>query len=300
MAAAIIAVLLAGLFFALWLWAVAPGRGADFSALEKADYAHRGLHRREAGAPENSLRAFELAARGGFGMEFDVQLTKDRRVVIHHDPTLRRTCGEDKALADLTWEELGRYRLFGTGEGVPLFRDALRLVDGRVPLIIELKGYQPAEELCPLVMAELEGYQGPYCVESFDPRIVRWFRENRPEVCRGQLMERLEKGTEGLTALQAFAGRHLLINCWTRPHFVAYDFHARTTPSLPLARGLLGLREVSWTLRDWEELSAAKALGNLCIFEGFAPEKDAQAAQAAFQRLTAPAGAAVEATKTGG
>ena len=218
---------------ALWLWAIAPQLPrADFSAFAKYDYAHRGLHDKDNGVPENSLKAFALAAQCGFGMELDLQLTKDNRVVVHHDHSIQRTCGVDKLISDMTLEELWGYRLLGTEEKVPLFSQVLETVGGRTPLIIELKDYNDNDTLCRLAMEELAGYQGLYCVESFDPRIVWWFRQNRPEIVRGQLMERLEKGQNGLTASQAFFGRNMMTNFHTRPQFEAYDFHARNVPSL--------------------------------------------------------------------
>ena len=113
-------VLLACVLF--WLWAIAPqvaGR-PDFTELKKYDYAHRGLHHEENGVPENSLLAFRLAADCGFGMELDLQLTKDNRVVVHHDHSIVRTCGVDKLISDMTYEELKGYRLFGTEERLSL------------------------------------------------------------------------------------------------------------------------------------------------------------------------------------
>lgn len=281
----LVLLVLIALAFAGWLWAIAPGRGADFKAFQKYDYAHRGLHDKESGVPENSERAFALAAQCGFGMEFDLQLTQDNFVVVHHDHSLKRTCGEEKLISDLSLGELKQYRLFGTEERVPLFADVLKLVDGKTPLIIELKGYNDPEELCPRVMEELKDYHGLYCVESFDPRIVKWFKEHRPDVVRGQLMERLEKGVNNLTAFQAFCGRNLLTNYYTRPHFEAYDFHNRDVPSLALARRLFSMQEVSWTLRKAEDYQKAKALGNLCIFEGFLPARDEEEAPQSFQEV---------------
>lgn len=273
------------LFLLVWLWSIAPGRGADFSEFKKYDYAHRGLHNGENGVPENSLKAFSLAALCGFGMELDLQLTKDHAVVVHHDASILRTCGADKTIADLTLKELRGYRLSGSDQQVPLFSEVLRVVDGRTPLIVELKGYNDPDTLCRLAMKELEGYRGLYCVESFDPQIVRWFRKNRPEIVRGQLMERLQKGSEGLTASQAFFGRNLMTNFMTRPHFEAYDFHARDVLSLKAARRIFAMQEVSWTLRTEEEYKKAKALGNLCIFERFIPVKGEEARRTTFEEV---------------
>ncbi len=255
----------------LWVWCVAPGRGGDFTNLEKFDYAHRGLHDLSPGAPENSLEAFRRAVKAGYGVEFDLQLTKDDRVVVHHDASLKRSCGEDVLISSLTYEELGKYRLFGTEERIPLLSEVLEVMAGKTPMIVEFKSYGEGEKLCRLAMEELDAYRGDYCVESFDPRIVRWFRKNRPEIIRGQLMCKI-KGDKLFSRLASLAARNLFTNFYARPHFEAYDIHARDLPSLYLAKSICGMKEVSWTVRTQEEYLRTKKLNSLCIFEGFIPE----------------------------
>ncbi len=259
--------------FILWLWLIGPqmNKKPDFGAFAGFDYAHRGLHELSDGVPENSLAGFRLAEEKGYGMEFDFQLTKHKQVVVHHAPTLKRSCGHEVTIADLTYDQLRKYRLFGTSEHIPLFREVLGALKGRTPLIIELKGYNDPAELCGLAMKELEGYKGPYCVESFDPRIVAWFRENRPEIVRGQLMCRFKKGDEGMDAFKAFCATHMLTNFHTRPNFEAYDIHTRDIPSMGFSKGLLGMQEVSWTIRNEDEYSRAKKLNSLVIFEHIRP-----------------------------
>lgn len=278
------AAVLAGL---LWLWLIAPQilRRPSFRQFQQFDYAHRGLHNLQNGVPENSIKGFRLAELGGFGMEFDLQLTKDKQVVVHHDASLKRSCGADRIISEMTYEELRTYRLFGTEEQVPLFRDVLAALSGRTPLIIELKNYNDPAELCQLALKELEGYRGLYCVESFDPRIVRWFRKNRPDIVRGQLMAHFKEGDDNLTAWEAFCGRNLLTNWYTRPNFEAYDLHARDIPAMGAVKRVFGMQEVSWTIRSEEEYRRAKELGSLCIFENILPAKDEQERQAAYARL---------------
>ena len=276
-----------------WLWAIGPQLPrADFSPFAKYDYAHRGLHDKDKGVPENSLVAFELAVRGGFGMEVDLQLTQDGQVVVHHDRTIARTCGVDRNIDQMTYQELSGYRLFGTQERIPLFTEVLQLVGGRTPLIIELKSYTRQEELCQKTVELLKGYTGLYCVESFDPRIVRWFRIHQPQVVRGQLMCR--GADPKLSPVADFIGRNLMTNFFTRPHFEAYDFSTRHNLSLRVARRLYGMQEVSWTLRSLEDYKVAKADGCLCIFEKFLPLADSAQKRWAFADLLADVkGAAV-------
>lgn len=267
----VLAVIIAGVL--VWLWLIAPQlrRRPSFREFKAYDYAHRGLHNLENGVPENSMKGFLLAEQMGFGMEFDLQLTKDKQVVVHHDAHLKRSCGADKVIKEMTYQELQEYRLFGTQERIPLFRDVLAALKGTTPLIIELKGYNDPAELCTLTMKELEGYKGLYCVESFDPRIVQWFRKNRPEIVRGQLMARFKKGDDGLTAWAAFCGRNLLTNWYTRPNFEAYDLHTRDIPAMWAVKTVFGMQEVSWTIRSQEEYDRAGALDSLCIFEHILP-----------------------------
>lgn len=195
----------------MYVWAFWRGFSAlrrlrlrrDFAEMKKYDYAHRGLHEKDLSVPENSMAGFKAAVEAGYGIEFDLQLTKDKKVVVHHDRSLKRVCGADVSIGDLTYKELQQYRLQNTEERVPLFSDVLALVDGRTPLIIELKHYDDADLLCPLVWELLRNYKGPYCVESFDPYIVQWFRKNHPYVLRGQLMVTLKARTRSARAFSA-------------------------------------------------------------------------------------------------
>ena len=217
--------------------------------------------------------AVKAAVEAGYGIEFDLQLTKDKKVVVHHDRSLKRVCGADVSIGDLTYKELQQYCLQNTEERVPLFSDVLALVDGRTPLIIELKHYDDADLLCPLVWELLRNYKGPYCVESFDPYIVQWFRKNHPYVLRGQLMGHFEgKDEECKGFFRALFWRNLWTNVLTRPHFEAYDVHFRNNISHRIACDKMKMQEVNWTLRTAEEYKVCKNAGALCIFEFIRPE----------------------------
>lgn len=265
--------------FVVWLFLIGPriSKRAEIKELKKYDYAHRGLHNIEKGVPENSLKAFRMAAEAGFGMELDVQLTRDRKVIVHHDADLIRSCGVHEQVDNLSLEEIKQLRLFDTDEEIPTFEETLNAVGRRVPIIIEIKSYSEPEVICPIVWEVLESYEGEYCIESFDPRIVRWFKESHPYVVRGQLMQKLQHGKEdNLTRIEAFAGRNMLSNFLTRPDFEAYDYHARNIPSMKLARGIFRMQEVSWTVKDWKTYKLLKADKCICIFEGFEPTKEAE------------------------
>lgn len=147
----------------------------DTAPFQKWLYAHRGLHSNEPAqrgedmAPENSLRAFRRAVEAGFGIEMDVQMTKDHIPVVFHDFTLKRICGREGKVCDYTYEELQQFPLCGSDQRIPKFKDVLSCVDGKVPLIVELKIEAADLSVCPAADGLLAEYKGLYCIESFNP-----------------------------------------------------------------------------------------------------------------------------------
>ena len=239
-------------------------------ALRGWSYAHRGLHK--PGVPENSMAAFRAALDKGYGIEFDVHLLKDGNLAIIHDSSLERTAGADVHIEELTTEELKQYPLEGTEEIIPTFRQLLDLYAGKAPLIVELKpegGNHAA--LCQKAAQMLETYEGPYCIESFDPRCVKWFRENRPQVVRGQLAENFVKSDPKMPLWLRLALTHQLMIFGTVPGFAACKFADRKRLSPWLCRKLWKAQGVTWTLRTKEEYDIAVREGWLPIFEGFEP-----------------------------
>lgn len=234
-------------------------------------YAHRGLHAH--GVPENSLEAFQRAVAHGYGIELDVHLLKDGNLAVLHDHSLRRTAGADVTIEDLTAEDLSGYRLDGTQERIPLFSQVLALVDGRVPLIVELKSTK--ENFAQLTQAAvdmLDGYEGVWCMESFDPRCIHWLKNNRPELIRGQLTENFIANKKSpLPFWMKAILTHQVENFLVKPDFVAYKFADRKTLSNFLVHKLWGAQGVTWTLKTPQEYAEAVEEGWIPIFEGFTP-----------------------------
>ena len=174
---------------ALPVFLLAPGTAnrRQKAAFSGVNFAHRGLHNREKTVPENSIEAFRLAARQGYGIELDVQLTKDGHVVVFHDDTLDRVCGVEGRVDEMTYGELCKLRLCGSEYSVPLLSEVLAVVRGRGPIIVELKPGKRNKELCRRTYEVLSAYRGEVCIESFHPMIVSWFRFHAPEFIRGQL-----------------------------------------------------------------------------------------------------------------
>ena len=258
----------------LYAWAQAPRRShPGMDKLRKYRYAHRGLHDLAMGIPENSLAAFQRAVDHGFGAELDVHLTRDGQLVVIHDSQLERLCGVSRVVEDLTYEELAALPLLGTEHHAPLLREVLDLFEGKTPLIVELKTWQGnAEPLSAAVNLMLKTYTGDYCIESFDPRVVSWFRTYSPETIRGQLSYDYIRGDSSRTPVEQFVLTHMLMNHAGRPDFVAYNFPDRKKLPVQVSRGILGAQQVSWTIRTLEDMHAAEAEGAIVIFENFIPE----------------------------
>ena len=257
---------------ALYLAAITPRLFHRPERMPKVYYAHRGLHDNEGDAPENTLAAFEKAVKRGYGIELDVQVTKDGKVVVAHDFNLKRICGVDRDIDSLTYAALQKYPVFDSQETIPLLSDVLKLVDGRVPLIVELKYKNSRSLVCELTDALLKNYSGFYCVESFHPGAVFWYRLHRPQVCRGQLSSTFARH-DGQRTLIHFISQHLLTNFLTAPDFIAYHCQDTDELSLTLCRSLFGCPAVAWTVKSKTRLEACRDSFDYFIFEGFEPEK---------------------------
>lgn len=234
-------------------------------------YAHRGLHGE--GRPENSMAAFRAALENGYGIELDLHLTRDGELAVIHDTSLKRTAGVDVKVTELTVEALGEYRLEGTQEQIPLFHQVLDLFAGKAPLIIELKADgNNAEALVDTAVKAMAGYPGPWCMESFDPRVVYALKKHYPDVIRGQLAFDYFTGKSSVNPVVKFLLTNSLLNFLTQPDFVAYDFHHRkNTPANAVWQKIWKLQGVSWTIRSQADFDTAVAEGWLPIFENFKP-----------------------------
>ena len=234
-------------------------------------YAHRGLHDNASEAPENSIAAFKKAVLVGFGIELDVQLSKDGVPVIMHDFTLERMCGREGRVCDYTWEELSTFRLLDSEETIPCLEDVLKVVKGKVPLIVELKMEWMDLSVCPAADAMLRNYQGVYCIESFNPAVLTWYRRYHNDVMRGQLSSAYLWGN-GRKSFLDFCLGNLMMNWITKPDFIAYNHQYDGNLSRRLCRSLYRNLAVAWTIKSEEELEKAKKNFDIIIFDSFMPK----------------------------
>ena len=177
------------LLAALYLLGLYPGRERKdiLSPFLGRYIAHRGLFDNNKGPFENSIPAFQKAADKGYGIELDIQLSKDGSLVVFHDETLLRVCKSAKKVSDLTVKELSEFNL-GEGEDkIPLFSEVLKVASGKVPLLIEIKPHGDCVEVARKAAALLKDYRGDYTIQSFHPAPLLWYKKNCPHVPRGLL-----------------------------------------------------------------------------------------------------------------
>lgn len=239
--------------------------------LAEYKFAHRGLHGGE--IPENSMRAFKEAAAAGYGIELDVHLTRDGVPVVFHDDNLARMTGLNRQISDISSKELSSLRLAGSMESIPLFADVLRMIGGRVPILVEIKSRGRAGALEEKTYELLKEYSGLYAVQSFSPYSVMWFCNHAPHVLRGQLssrFDRLDPSVPPLPGYQVFVLKNLLVNSQTKPAFISYDID-----SLPIGVVLRlrkkGITVLGWTVRTEEQKNKARQFCDTIIFEKIRP-----------------------------
>ena len=265
-----IAVLL--VLVACWLALIMPARSAKAqrAPFYGRTFAHRGLFSADQSVPENSLSAFAAAVEADYGVELDVQLTRDKQVVVFHDDDLLRACGIDARVDAYTFEELQAFPLFGTEARIPLFTDVLATIHGAIPMIVELKSGGDWKTLCPLTLELLTAYKGDYCVESFHPMLVRWFYQNAPQILRGQLSEAARYSRKDLPLYQAIMLSRGLTNILTHPHFIAYRVGEKCL-SVRLSEAM-GAMRVCWTARPTDDHAKLTRQNDAIIFEHYRPE----------------------------
>jgi glycerophosphoryl diester phosphodiesterase len=250
---------------------MSAGRGLAW--LTTRPIAHRGLHDASAGAIENTASAFRAAIEGGYGIECDVQVTRDGEAVVHHDDGLGRLTEGDMALAELNAAEVREVRFRNSDDRILTLGELCNLVGGRVPLVVEIKSRFDGDlRLARRVADVLGAYKGPAAAMSFDPAVVRHLRQIAPALPRGIVAERHYRHPEwkDLTGTQKRQLAFLLHARRTWPHFVAYS--VKDLPSqAPIIARAFGRPLLTWTVRSADDRRTAARWADQMIFEGFRP-----------------------------
>jgi len=235
--------------------------------------AHRGLHNAPAGIIENTASAFSAAVAAGYGIECDVQVTRDGEAVVHHDDVLGRLTEGEAALADLSAAEIKGVRFRASADRILTLRELCELVAARTPLVIEIKSHFDGDmRLAKRVTEVLAAYSGPAAAMSFDPAVLDALRMLAPALPRGVLAERRFDHPEwdNLSAGEKRRMAFLLHVPRTRPHFVAYSVKDLPSPA-PLFARSFGLPLLTWTVRSKKDRRTAARWADQMIFEGFRP-----------------------------
>lgn len=260
------------LLILLYLFLIMPNvsHTADMDALCD-QYAHRGLW--DERIPENSMAAFARAVQAGYGIELDVQLSKDKQVMVFHDASLKRMCGIDRRVCDLTCAELKAIALKGSDQTIPTLAEVLALVRGRVPLMIEVKGETVQTALCVRLSRMLDPYQGAFCVISFSPLILNWFKNYRPCYARGQLVSKVTNHERKGSRIVNFFLTHMLLNFLSRPDFISIKGLYRKRPAFLMCTQVFRVCGFLWTVRTKKDYIACRRQGLFPVFENIRPPK---------------------------
>lgn len=264
---------LAILIFLLGLYMLYPGKKRQqMEKYRSVKFAHRGLHDDE--KAENSMSAFRAAKEHGYGIELDVRLSKDGELVVFHDDNLTRVVGKEGKVKDFTAEELKKMSLLGTSDGIPTFREVLDLIDGSVPLLIEMKANIGEGGVAEKLVEVIDGYKGDFIVESFNPITLRTLKKLRPDILRGILSLEYTKEDRYKGKLIYRLSENLMLNFLMRPDFIAYDRKGYTVKNLRRIRHKFGTPLIAWTVKTPEEEEEAIAHGfDTVIFEGYLSQK---------------------------
>lgn len=247
----------------LYVWMTAPGAPAP-KWLTEYPFAHRGLHDNR--HPENSLAAFEYAIQRKVAIELDVRLSKDGEVVVFHDSMLQRMTGQAGSVADKTAMELNQMSLNATKHTIPTLSQVLGLVQGRVPLLIEIKSEGRAGKIEPAVYKLLSSYKGRYAIQSFSPLSIRWFLKNAPHTIIGQLSANFKENADHIPRVERFFVKNLLINFLSRPQFISYQLSALPQKTLTRIKHA-GVPVLVWTITTEGQLREAQKTADSIIFE---------------------------------
>lgn len=236
------------------------------SWLVKQKIAHRGLH--DEVSPENSLSAFKKAVEKGYAIETDVQMTADGILLVFHDEILDRMTEGKGLISQKNFNEICNYTLKNSEEKIPLLSEVLSLVGGKVPLLIEIKSHKNIGAEEEKIKAMLEKYDGQYAFQSFNPFIVKWFKDNMPDVKSGVLSSFFKDVK--LSVFQKIILKNLWLNKLTKPDFISYNVDDATNfKKLTKIKGTLPI--LFWTVRSTEQMRLVSEKCDNIIFEDFLP-----------------------------
>ena len=262
----VILVILAGIYF--YLISGDNIAEKEVSWIIETPIAHRGLD--NGSIPENSMAAFRNAIEKGYTIELDVQFTKDKELIVFHDDDLSRLTNDNRKVKDVNYQELKNLKLENTDEKIPTLKEVVEMVDNQVPLIIEIKDGEDIIGLSEKTYNIMKNYKGRYAIQSFNPFILEWFKNNASEVIRGQLSGTFREDAESLKFYEKFVLKNLLLNFKSKPNFIAYELDGVNNLSVKLLKGR-NYPIISWTIENEEDMKKAYESTDNIIFDNILP-----------------------------
>ena len=210
--------------------------------------AHRGIYDNN-NIYENTLESFKLAMKQDLIIELDIRLTKDNQLIVFHDNNTKRITKQNKIIEESTYQELNNQDIMH----IPLFSEVLKLVNGKVPLLIEIKPTNKNIET--ILMKHLKDYKGEYAIQSFNPKVLYWFKRNYPNILRGQLSYQYKK--QKLSSIKKFILSNMLLNRITKPHFISYKYNELSPEQIKKLKKK-NIRIIGWTITNEREFNHYK------------------------------------------
>jgi glycerophosphoryl diester phosphodiesterase len=241
--------------------------------------AHRGFHDVSQRIPENSAAGIRRAISGGFGAEIDLQLSADGVAMVFHDNTLDRMTDAVGPVRDWSCQELSDLKLNRSDETIHTFRQILHLVDGRAPLLVELKDQsghlEPGpDDLERAVASDLEGYRGPVAVMSFNPYVIKSLRELAPNITRGIISEAFDADAwPRLSSARREELRNISSFDRVAADFISHDCRDLGNPRVAELKAK-GVPILCWTVRSPGVEVEARHVADNVTFEGYVPTLD--------------------------
>lgn len=230
--------------------------------------AHRGLYNNKEGIVENTIKAFNKAIEKGYAIELDVQILKDGNLIVFHDDNLLRLTGKNKRVYDLTLEDIKSVNLLNTNEKIPTLKEVLDTVLGKVPLVIEIKSGIFSHGIEKKLYDVLKEYNGKFCIESFNPFSVLWFKNNASLVPRGLLTTKnyssFKKFLISITNNLSFTNKLLKLD------FLACNYKNINSKLIKRTKNSK-IYLFAYTINNEKEYEKLKDICDVIIFENFIP-----------------------------
>lgn len=223
--------------------------------------SHRGIHN-NVDIFENTLESIKLALNKNYIIEIDVHITKDNQIIVFHDYNTKRLLKKDLTVEDITYEEINNHSIFH----VPTLKEVLNLVEGKVPLLIEIKQLRKVGHLEEELMNILNDYKGEYAIQSFNPKVLLWFKKNYPNILRGQLSYSYKRNK--FFKIKKLFLKSMFLNFLTKPNFISYKYNELSERKLNKFKKK-NIKVLGWTVKSKKDFKKYSHYYDNLICEDF-------------------------------